>query len=233
MFPSSFYWTMLEMGIYTFSFHAIFKNFFHYEKKMFEKYSVNMMRSAMCLYFTLQGIKMIGNVSSDLCLINPINRALFQNVHYPFLSYFVWDTVIMFYQRYLKVEPKIRYDLLFHHGLAITSLMIIEQYDLYGLSVLMTLSEGMSIVSGMKLICNDFGPKALIKPMVWYRFMYIIVVRMMLLWTAMIYYYHRVTSECEEYKNDRNIWLMMGLIGIIYHADIKWMHNARNEMKRI
>ena len=234
MFPSSFYWTMIEMGFYTIGFHFVLDNYFHYEKRVMERYSVNLMRSVMCLYFSLQGMKMIGDVWEDKCLVNDGMVNKIQNqIHYPFLSYFVFDTVIMFYQKYLKIEKKIRYDLLYHHGLAITSLMFIEYYKLYGLSTLITLSEGMSIVSGVKLILQDQTRNKWSKILVWYRMIYLVVIRMILLWPMIIFYYEKVTRECEEYKENRNMYLMIFLIMIIYHADIQWIHNGRKEIKRI
>jgi hypothetical protein len=233
MFPSSFYWTMCGMGICTVGFHYLFKNVFQFEKELFEKYSVNMMRSVMCLYFSLQSVSMIQDVWSDIYLKDENRLIRYQEIHYPFLSYFVFDTVLMLYQRYLQIEKKIRYDLVLHHGLAMTALLLIEKYNLYGLSVMMMMSEGMSVVSGVKLICMDFGYHEWIKPIVKYRYWYILVGRMMILWPMMLYYYYEVTNGCEKYKENRNMLLMVSLLTMIYHADIRWMYNAKRELQRI
>ncbi len=238
----SFYWTMIEMGMYTIGFHYILNNVIVMKTEIREdivihRHSVNLMRSVMCMYFTLQGTKMIGDVMSDICHEKEENIILFKNVHYPFMSYFVFDTVIMFYQKYLKIEKKIRYDLLFHHGIALTALSLIDYYKMYGLSCLIGISEGMSIVSGLKLLIQDgiFGRnnRKLMKGLVWYRMVYIVLVRMLYLWPLIFYYYNRVTSECEGYKENRRMELVLIMLIIIYHADIHWINNGRKEVKRI
>ncbi len=246
MFPTSFYWTMVEMGMYTIGFHYLLNNFVFPKtqerneeeegKRVLQRYSVNLMRSVMCMFFTLQGTKMIGDVWGDVCHEKPDKIEMFKGLHYPFMSYFVFDTIIMFYQKYLKIEKKIRYDLLFHHGIALTALSLIDYYKMYGLSCLISLSEGMSIVSGVKLLIQDGGFKGMrnmMKGLVWYRMMYIVFVRMMFLWPMIFYYYNRITNECEGYKGDRNMYLVAGLLIIIYHADIYWVHSGRKEVKRI
>ena len=75
------------------------------------------------------------------------------------MSYFVFDTAIMFFQTYLGIEKGIRIDLFIHHVIAITSLLFINFYNIYGLIPFIGLSEGMSIVSGPKLLMMNFGNK--------------------------------------------------------------------------
>ncbi len=225
--------TILEMGIYTLSFHYVFKNIIPIEKDFMGKISVNMMRSAMCGYFTLQGLQMIHDVWEDPCVQDEGKLIVYQNLHDQFMSYFVFDTVILLYQKYLGVEKKVRYDLLLHHVLAITSLMLADIYKMYGISVMITLSEGMSIVSGLKLYFMERGYKGWMKATIYYRLFYIVFVRMLYLWPSVILYYHRVTNECEKYQVDRNIYLLVTLIACIYHAEISWIHSGRKEIKRI
>ncbi len=240
MFPSSFYWTMLEMGAYTLGFHYVLnqwifpkKNEFE-EKKIINRYSVNMMRSMMCLSFSLQGWNMIKNVWSDSCINQEENLMKWKGLHYPLFGYFVFDTIILGYQRYLKIEKKIRFDLLFHHLLAIFTFIMIEYEKMYGMSVLISISEGMSVVSGMKMILMEkSGANGMVKRMAWYRMMYIFFVRMLYLWPMILYYYMDVTEKCAKYQEGRDMWMVGGLLMVIYHADILWLHNARREIKRI
>lgn len=240
MFPSSFYWTMLEMGAYTLGFHYMLNHWVfpkkkgedEEEKKILNRYSVNMMRSLMCSSFTVQGWKMLKDVWSDTCMEE--NVVKWQGLHYPMFAYFVFDTVILGYQRYLKIEKKIRYDLLFHHILALFVFVMIEYQKMYGMSVLISISEGMSVVSGMKMILMEkSGADGIVKGMVWYRMMYIFFIRMLYLWPMILYYYMEVTESCEKYQEGRNMWMIGALLMIIYHADILWLHNARREIKRI
>lgn len=238
MFPSSFYWTMLEMGVYTLGFHYVLNEWIfpkkEEEKRMMNRYSVHLMRSLMCLSFSVQGWNMIGDVQQDLCIRQEENLVKWKGLHYSLFGYFVFDTVILGYQRYLKIEKKIRYDLLFHHLLAIFAFVMIEYEKMYGMSVLISLSEGMSVVSGMKLVLMDKShSQEMVKGMVWYRMLYILFVRMIYLWPSIFFYYHQVTNDCDQYKEGRNMWLIGGLLLIIYHADVLWLHNARREIKRI
>ena len=60
----------------------------------------------------------------------------------------------MIYQVYKKINNKIRFDLLFHHMLALFVLNLLEYNKMYNLALLIGLSEEMSFVSGFKLISN-------------------------------------------------------------------------------
>jgi hypothetical protein len=150
-----------------------------------------------------------------------------------FLSYFVFDTVLLWYQVYLKIEKKMRMDLLFHHMLAITALLIIEEKGLYSISLMIGLSEGMSLVTGPKLIAMEYGNKQITNAFIIYRLLYLIFVRMLFIWPSLIYYYHTITINCDKYKDDRNILLVLGLVIVIIHAEINWLHSGRKELARI
>ena len=134
---------------------------------------------------------------------------------------------------YLNIEKIIRIDLLFHHVLAITALLIIEQKEMYGISLLIGLSEGMSIVTGPKLLSMHFGNKYLTNLFIIFRLLYLIFIRMIFIWPTLLYYYHSITSQCDNYKNERNIPLVLILLGMIVHAEINWLHSGRNELTRI
>lgn len=233
---------MLEMGVYTLGFHYVLNEWIFPKKcdevkeetRILNRYNVNMMRSLMCLSFSVQGWKMLGDVWSDKCMEQEENVVKWSGLHYPMLSYFVFDTIILGYQRYLKIEKKIRYDLLFHHLLALAAMIMIDYEKMYGMSVLISISEGMSVVSGMKLILMERSDSQyLVKGLVWYRMLYIFFVRMLYLWPTILYYYMDVTSKCENHREGRDMFMISGLLLIIYHADILWLHNARREIKRI
>ncbi len=233
MYPIAFYFTMMEMGFYLIAFHFLFTFYYPIENQLFQKYSVNMMRSLMCSYFCIQGTKYLGDVWTDVCLLDENRLTNYKNLHYQFLAYFIFDTIILFYQKYLKIEKRIRKDLLFHHILAIFSLMSIQKYGLYGISSLICVSEGMSIVSGLKLIFMEKGPKELMKFCVRFRLLYLVFIRMLYLWPVVIYYYHTATNQCENLKESKNMPLILGLIALIYHAEIRWIHSGRGELMRI
>lgn len=233
MYPIAFYLTMIEMGFYLICFHLFFTLYYPIEKQLYDKYSVNMMRSLMCSYFCIQGIKYLGDVWSDVCLTDETRLNNYKNLHYQFMGYFVFDTIILFYQKYLGVEKKIRKDLLFHHLLAITSLKLIENRGLYGVTSLICVSEGMSIVSGLKLIFMEKGPNELMKMCVRFRLLYLIFIRMIYLWPIVLYYYHTATTQCDGLKEERSMGLIMGLLTLIYHAEIRWIHSGRGELMRI
>lgn len=56
---------------------------------------------------------------------------------------------------------------------------------------------------------------------------------MFFLWPNVLYYYHIITSECDDFKKERNIYLVFFMIMIIMHAEIKWIHSGREELARI
>jgi hypothetical protein len=227
-----YFYNIFLMSSLTYAFHYLFKNV-GIETKLFEKYSVNMMRSLICGSLSYEAYTKYNLLWNDKCLDNNSTLVIFKNYHDAFLSYFILDTVFLFYQVYLKIEKKIRLDLLFHHILAITALLIIENKGLYGLSLMIGLSEGMSFVSGPKLISMEYGSKIITNCFIIYRLLYLIFVRMFFLWPNVLYYYHIITSECDHFKKERNIYLVFFMIMIIMHAEIKWIHSGREELARI
>jgi len=232
MFSYTFYFNMILMGSMTMLFHKVLKNF-NIENQLFQKYSINMMRSIICGTIAHEAYKNYHYIWLDKCLDNQKIVVKFQNYHYMFLSYFVFDTVLLWYQVYLKIEKKMRMDLLFHHMLAITALLIIEEKGLYSISLMIGLSEGMSLVTGPKLIAMEYGNKQITNAFIIYRLLYLIFVRMLFIWPSLIYYYHTITINCDKYKDDRNILLVLGLVIVIIHAEINWLHSGRKELARI
>jgi hypothetical protein len=220
------------MGSLTLLFHHFLKKY-NVETQMFEKFSINMMRSLICGTIANEAFNKSKYLWLDMCHENNIIVHKFKDFHYMFLSYFVFDTVLLFYQVYLKIEKKVRIDLLFHHILAISALLIIENKNLYGMSIFIGLSEGMSIVSGPKLLSMHYGYKKITNSFIIFRLLYLIFVRMIYIWPNLLYYYHNVTTNCNNYKDNRNILLILFLVGIIIHAEINWLHSGRKELARI
>ena len=232
MFLNSFYLNIFFMGSLTLFFHYFLKKK-NIETKLFEKFSINMMRSIVCGTIAHEAYINYNYIWYDKCLQNDKILNKFKDFHYLFLSYFIFDTVLLWYQVYLNIEKKIRLDLLLHHLLAITALIIIENKGLYSISLMIGLSEGMSLVTGPKLIAMHIGNKYLTNIFIIYRLLYLIFIRMLFIWPSLLYFYHKVTLVCDNYKNDRNIFLVLSLVLIIIHAEINWLHNGRKELARI
>jgi hypothetical protein len=220
------------MGALTLGFHHIFK-IFHIEEHIYEKFSINMMRSLICGTIAHEAYKNYSYIWADKCLENSLITHSFKEFHNMFLSYFIFDTILLWYQVYLKVEKNIRIDLLLHHLLGITVLIIIENYGLYNISVMVGLSEGMSLVTGPKLLSMYYGNKYVTNAFIIYRLLYLIFVRMLFIWPSLIYFYNHITLECDKFKNDRNIFLVIFLVVIIIHAEINWLHSGRKELTRV
>jgi len=220
------------MGSMTLLFHHILRKF-NVETQLFEKFSVNMMRSLVCGTIAHEAYINYKYIWLDKCLDNQIISYKFEQYHNMFLSYFVFDTILLWYQVYLRIEKSIRLDLLFHHILAITALIIIENKKMYSISLLIGLSEGLSLVSGPKLLSMHFGNKYLTNIFIIYRLLYLIFVRMLFIWPSLIYFYNYITLYCDKHKNDRNLPLLLFLIGLIIHAEVMWFHNGRKELTRI
>jgi len=232
MYFNIFYINVFIMGSLTVFFHHIFKNI-NLEQRLFEKFSINMMRSLICGTIAHEAYLNYNYIWLDKCLDNDMVLNKFKNYHYYFLSYFVYDTILMFYQIYLKIEKNIRYDLLFHHILAITTLLIIDYHKMYNITLFIGITEGMSLVSGPKLITMHYGKKYITNLFIIYRLLYIIFIRMLFIWPTLIYFYNDITNECDKYKNQRNIYLVIFLVIVIFHAEIKWLHSGRQELTRI
>ena len=192
-----------------------------------------MMRSFMCYMISYEAYKNFNYIWIDKCLDNENILTKFKDYHNDFLSYFIFDTMLLLFQVYLNIEKRIRIDLLLHHILAISVLTIIDYNKMYGISLMIGLSEGMSIVSGPKLLSMTFGYKRLTNYFIIFRLLYIIFIRMFFIWPMILYYYHLSTSMCPNYITNRNIWLPTILISIILHAEISWIHSGRKELARI
>jgi len=232
MFLYTFYYNAFLMGSLTIMFHHFLKKM-GAETQLFEKFSVNMMRSLICGTIAHEAYKKYHYIWLDKCLDNNKIVNNFKEYHSMFLSYFIFDTIILWYQVYLKIEKKIRLDLLFHHLLAITALIIIDNKKIYGISLMIGLSEGMSLVSGPKLLSMHYGYKSLTNIFITFRLLYLIFVRILFIWPSLIYFYHTITIKCDKYKDDRNILLVIFLVLVIFHAEINWLHSGRKELARI
>jgi len=228
----TFYYNAFLMGSMTLLFHHILKKC-NVENQLFEKFSINLMRSLVCGTVAHEAYINYKYIWLDKCLDNQVITHKFEQYHNMFLSYFVFDTVLLWYQVYLKIEKSIRIDLLFHHILAITALIIIENKKMYSITLLIGLSEGLSLVTGPKLLSMHFGNKYLTNIFIIYRLLYLIFVRMLFIWPSLIYFYNYITLYCEKYKSERNLPLVLFLVGLIIHAEIMWLHNGRNELTRI
>ena len=108
-----------------------------------------------------------------------------------------------------------------------------QNLSYYCISLMIGLSEGMSLVTGPKLIAMEYGNKQITNSLIIYRLLYLIFVRMLFIWPSLIYYYHTITIKCDKYKDDRNILLVIGLVIVIIHAEINWLHSGRKELTRI
>ena len=212
------------MGSSIFIFNQLLK-YINVETRIFEKYSVNLMRSLTCAIMTHQSYKTIGYLYYDKCLYNPTIKEDFTDLYYFFMSYFVFDTCIMFFQLYLGIEKSIRIDLF------ITSLLFINFYNMYGLIPFIGLSEGMSIVSGPKLLMMNFGNKYITNMFIMYRLFYIMYIRLLILWPSLFIYY-LMASNCTNIVN-KNIFLLCFMLCSIIYAELKWLYSGRNELSRI
>jgi hypothetical protein len=220
------------MSLLSFGFHYLYKEF-KIEKTLFEKFSVNTMRSIICGIIANEAYTNCKYLWIDKCLNNEFLNKKFIDYHNMFMSYFIFDTIILVYQVYLNIEKTIRIDLLFHHFLAITVLILIEEKKLFGISLMIGLSEGMSFVTGPKLISMYYGYKNLTNFFITFRLLYLIFVRMLLIWPSIIIYYYLITYSCEKYKNNNNLLSLILMIIIIIHLEINWLHNGRKELARI
>lgn len=227
-----FYYNIFLMGSVTVLFHHILKKC-NVETQLYEKFSINMMRSLICGSIAHEAYQKYNYIWLDKCLNNPVIYHKFENYHSMFLAYFVFDTILLFYQVYIRIEKTIRLDLLFHHLLAISALLIIEENKMYGISLMIGLSEGMSLVTGPKLLTMYYGNKYLTNICIVYRLLYLIFIRMLFIWPSLIYFYHITTNQCDNYKENRNILLVIGLVMTIIHAEINWFHSGRKELARI
>ena len=194
---------------------------------------VNLMRSIICGSLANISYKNYNLIFSDKCILYNSNLEIFKNYHYTFFNYFVIDLLIMFYQKYTKIVENIRIDLLFHHLLAIQVLLIIEYNEMYSLSLLIGLSEGMSFVSGFKLLSNYYENKTVTNILIYYRLFYCIFVRMIFLWPSLFLIYNDMTTNCEKFKNNRSIMMVLSFLSIILMTETKWIYKGKKELMKI
>ena len=231
MFELLFYTNVFYMFYLCSLFNFIFK-LYNIEQVMFQKYSVNMMRSTICFTLFHESLRGLFSIFRNVCQNNI--EIVYRNYHTMFLSYFIFDTVILFYQKLKNIEKKIRIDLLLHHIFAITILLLISKYRIYPVSMMIGLSEGMSIVSGPKLISMHLGYKRVTNFFIKFRLLYIIFVRMCLIWPMILLYLIFVIRYCNEIKlNDAIFYISCSFILLIMAAEMNWINSGRRELIRI
>jgi len=232
MFGITFYYNIFLMGSLTLGFHHILKTF-DIQKHIYEKFSINMMRSLICGTIAHEAYHNYNYIWMDKCLENNKIIQTFKDYNDMFMAYFVIDTILLWYQVYIRLEKTMRMDLFLHHMLGITVLIIIDYYKLYGISLMIGLSEGMSLVTGPKLLSMHFGNKYLTNGFIIFRLLYLVFIRMLFIWPSLIYFYNNVTITCDNYKDGRNMLLVIFLVLLIFHAEIGWLNSGRKELARI
>jgi len=145
--------------------YILFKIFQHFniEHRFLDNISFNMTRSLICGSISYYSYKNYNRLFDDKCLTNEKFSNELIHYHHQFLNYFIYDIFVMIYQVYKKINKNIRSDLLIHHILAIFVLHLIDSHKMYNLSLIIGLSEGMSIVSGLKLLTHKIRFKKIYK----------------------------------------------------------------------
>lgn len=195
--------------------------------------SFNFMRSVICGSIALYSYQNYSKIFDDKCLENDKFKDQLVLFHDRFLHYFIYDLFVMMYQVYVKINKSIRIDLLMHHLLAIFILTYISRNEMYNITLLIGLSEGMSFVSGFKLLSNKLGLKKYSNICIRVRVGYLFFIRMLFLWPSLLYFYYQITNECEKFKKEKNIQLVCFFIGVIVMNEIKWIRSGLKELNRI
>ncbi len=234
MYHLQFYTNIASLLFLTTLFHYPLQ-YINLENKYFERYSVNLMRSVSCFMIFTESIDILLNHGfQDHCSSTYLQENI--DLFYFFLAYIYYDTVLLMYQHYLGLEKKLRYDLLLHHLLALFSLTFIQNYKLYSFIPYICLSEGISIVSGIKLLANIFQNHKIAKYCIYYRLYFLTYFRMALLWPFIIYtFYTHINSEScnNEIFNYENLIYILGTIFMIYSAEYLWYIRGHNELKNV
>ena len=191
------------------------------------------MRSVICGSIALYSYQNYSKIFDDKCLENDKFKDQLVLFHDRFLHYFIYDLFVMMYQVYVKINKSIRIDLLMHHLLAIFILTYISRNEMYNITLLIGLSEGMSFVSGFKLLSNKLGLKKYSNICIRVRVGYLFFIRMLFLWPSLLYFYYQITNECEKFKKEKNIQLVCFFIGVIVMNEIKWIRSGLKELNRI
>jgi hypothetical protein len=113
------------------------------------------------------------------------------------------------------------------------ALGFIDYYKMYPLIVHIMMSEGLSSLSGLKLIMVKQGYTKITKIILNYRIYYLIIMRMLYIWLSCIYHYMEMTSTCEKYKEDKNLFLFYSMMMIIYYFDVQWIKSGYRELNRL
>lgn len=220
------------MHILSFIFFNIL-NHYNIEKIFLGNLSFNLTRSIICGSLAFYSYKNLNKVYLDKCLVDENLNNNLKDYHRNFLNYFIYDIFVMIYQVYKNINKKIRYDLLFHHLLAIFVLNLLNFNEMYNLTLLIGLSEGMSFVSGFKLLSNRFNKIKIKKFFIYFRLSYLILIRMIFLWPTLILFYNDITNNCDKFKKYKNTILVFSLLIIIVYNEIKWIQSGIKELKRI
>ena len=208
-------------------------NYLNIENIFLGNLGFNLTRSIICGSLAYYSYKNLNNIYNDKCLLdNNLNNDL-KIYHRNFLNYFIYDIFVMIYQVYKKINNKIRFDLLFHHLLGIFVLNLLDFNEMYNLTLLIGLSEGMSLVSGFKLLSNKLNKLKIKKFFIYFRLSYLIIIRMVFLWPSLILFYIDITNNCDKFKKYKNITLVFSLLSIIVYNEIKWIQSGIKELKRI
>ena len=234
MYPLFFYTNVSSLALLTILFHYPLQ-YLQLERVYFERYSVNLMRSVACFMIFSEACQII--FKDDFQYTPHIMKSDHYYLFYFFLAYIYYDTVILIYQHYLGIEKKIRYDLLLHHILAIFACVFIENQELYALMPYICLSEGISIVSGVKLLANLFQQHVIVKYCIQYRLLFLVYGRMMLLWPYILYLFYSHIDDSsgtvESQHNYENFGYMVMCIAMIYSAEYLWYLRGKSELKSI
>lgn len=231
MYPFQFYTNIASL--------LFLSTFFHYplqyinlENKYFERYSVNLMRSVSCFIIFTESVDILLNHGfQNHCSTVQLQENI--DLFYFFLAYIYYDTVLLIYQHYLGLEKKLRYDLLLHHLLAIFSLTFIQNYELYSFIPYICLSEGITIVSGIKLLANIFNNTNIAKYCIIYRIYFLLYFRMLLLWPFILFdFYNNINIDMcnKEIFNYENLSYILTAIFMIYSAEYLWYKRGISEL---
>lgn len=238
MYPLPFYLNVASFAILTALFHYPLQ-YIQLEKRYFERYSVNLMRSVACYLICEQSFQLISQkglfrsyCTYDLSLST--SGTTEEDLFYLFLAYIYYDTVVLIYQHYLGVEKKLRYDLLLHHLIALFSLTFIQNEGLYQFLPVICASEGISIVSGLKLLFQALQQKEYTRYCIQYRLFYLTYVRALFLWPFLLYsFYSEIDPEtcANPAISEKNMVYMLMGVGMIYSAEYLWWMKGMSEIK--
>ena len=220
------------MHLLSFLFYELL-TYYHIESIFLGNLGFNLTRSVICGSLAYTSYINLNKIYNDKCLLNENFNNDLIIYHHNFLNYFYYDIFVMAYQVYKNINKKIRYDLLFHHILAIFVLNLIDYNKMYNITILIGLSEGMSFVSGFKLISHKLNEIKMKKIFIYIRLLYLIFIRLIFLWPSLILFYNDITNECDKFKNNKNITILLFLLSMIIYNEFKWIQSGLKEIKRI